>query len=372
VSALIDLSQQVLPILEANVFLFDGSEKKLLPLTSHGSERLVEEAAQHMESGIVDWVFSEKKTVIIPNLAHLVGDNTTQNFVIVPLILRNHNIGIYLIHTQKAQQEFSNQDMQLLSVLANQAAAGVENWRSYRQLMRANQELKASQAQMMQAAKLVALGELAASIVHEIKNPIQILMMHVDMAIRGKAVPNWLEMFNQQVHRLADITKRLMSFSRSVSDDFQVEPVDVNKALEEVVAIMHHDLLNKRVAVEKQLCETLPSVMGNANYLQQVFLNLLINARDAMPEGGKVTVATETKGFKVLIHVADTGTGISKETLDKMFTPFFTTKEAGKGTGLGLSICNKIVSQHRGEIKVKTEPNVGTTFSVVLPVTRVS
>ena len=135
---------------------------------------------------------------------------------------------------------------------------------------------------------------------------------------------------------------------------------------------MHHDLYNKRVAVEKRLCETLPSVMGNANYLQQVFLNLLINARDAMPEGGKVTVATETKGFKVLIHVADTGTGISKENLDKMFTPFFTTKEAGKGTGLGLSICNKIVSQHRGEIKVKTEVNVGTTFSVVLPVTRVS
>lgn len=370
VSTLIELSQQVLTILEANVFLFDATNKRLLPLTSHGSEHLVEEAQQHLESGIVDWVFSEKKTVIIPDLSNMVGNKAPQNYVIVPLILRNQNVGIYFIHSDKPQHEFSSQDMQLLSVLANQAAAGVENWRTYRQLMKANQELKTSQAQMMQAAKLVALGELAASIVHEIKNPIQILMMHVDMALRNKAIPNWLEMFNQQVKRLAEITKRLMSFSRSVSDEFQLEPVNVNKAVEDVVAIIHHDLQNNKVAVEQSLAEGLPTIMGNTNYLQQVFLNLLINARDAMPTGGKVSVSTETRDFKVFVHFTDTGTGIPKEALDKIFTPFFTTKEAGKGTGLGLSICNKIIGQHRGEIKVKTEINAGTTFSIVLPVRR--
>jgi signal transduction histidine kinase len=370
VSTLIELSQQVLPIIEANVFLFDMSDKRLLPLTSHGSSRLVAEAQQHLESGIVDWVFSEKKTVIIPDLSHMMGDGTPQNFVIVPLVLRNKDVGIYLIHTQKPQQEFSNQDMQLLTVLANQAAAGVENWRSYHQLMKANQELKASQAQMMQAAKLVALGELAASIVHEIKNPIQILMMHLDMAMKGKPVPNWLEMFNQQVRRLAEITKRLMTFSRKVSDDFQLELVDVNKAVEDVVAIVRHDFQNNKVSIATNLASTLPTIPGNANYLQQVFLNLLINARDAMPEGGRVDVSTETKGFRVLVHVADTGTGIPKEVIEKIFTPFFTTKEAGKGTGLGLSICSKIISQHKGEIKVQSSTEMGTTFSVSLPVRR--
>ena len=372
VSTLIELSQQVLPIIEANVFLFDNSEKRLLPLTSHGSERLVAEAQQHLESGIVDWVFSEMKTVIIPDLAHMMGDGTPQNFVIVPLVLRNKDVGIYLIHTQKPQQEFSNQDMQLLTVLANQAAAGVENWRSHHQLAKANQELKASQSQMMQAAKLVALGELAASIVHEIKNPIQILMMHLDMAMKGKPVPNWLEMFNQQVRRLADITKRLMNFSRKVSDDFQIELVNVNKAIEDVIAITRHDFVNNKVTITTDLATSLPTIPGNANYLQQVFLNLLINARDAMPQGGQVNVKTETKGFNVFVHIADTGTGISKEVLDKMFAPFFTTKEAGKGTGLGLSICSKIISQHKGEIKVETTPDIGTTFSVSLPVRRIA
>jgi hypothetical protein len=192
------------------------------------------------------------------------------------------------------------------------------------------------------------------------------------MAMRGKPAAKWLEMFNQQVRRLADITKRLMSFSHSVSDDFQIESVNVNRALEDVVAIIQHDLQNNKVKVERDLSETLPSVMGNTNYLQQVFLNLLINARDAMPQGGTIRVATESKEFNVFVHITDTGMGIPKEAIDKIFIPFFTTKEADKGTGLGLSICSKIVSQHKGEIKVKTELNVGTTFSIVLPLKRIS
>jgi len=371
VSTLIDLSRQVLPILESNVFLFDALGKKLMPLTSHGSERLVAEAHQHLESGIVDWVFSEKKTVIIPDLANLVSNGSPRNFVIVPLILRNENIGIYLIHTTKPQQEFTNQDMQLLSVLANQAAAGVENWRTHHQLVKANQELKASQAQMLQAAKLVALGELAAGIVHEIKNPIQILLAHVDLVKRGNPIPNWVDLFTTEVRRLAEITRRLMTFSHSVSDDVRLESVDVNKALEDIVAIVQHDLRNNKVTIERQFADSLPTITGNTNYLQQAFLNLLINARDAMPKGGTVTVKTELKDLNVVIQFADTGTGIPKEHLDRIFSAFFTTKEPGKGTGLGLSICKKIVSQHRGEIRVNSEVNVGTTFSIILPVRRI-
>jgi signal transduction histidine kinase len=159
-----------------------------------------------------------------------------------------------------------------------------------------------------------------------------------------------------------------MSFSRSVAEDVRLEPVDVNKALEEVVAIVQHDLRNKKVTVQKQFADSLPLISGNTNYLQQAFLNFIINARDAMPHGGTVTVRTELKDLNVVVQFADTGVGIPREHLDKLFSAFFTTKEAGKGTGLGLSICKKIVSQHSGEIKVASEVNVGTTFSVILPV----
>ena len=221
--------------------------------------------------------------------------------MIVPLILRSQGIGIFIIHTEKPQQEFSNQDIQLLSVLANQAAVGVENWRTYQQLLKANEELKASQAQMVQAAKLAAIGELAAGIAHEIKNPLQVLMLHLELVQAGRPLPNWIEMFSKQLKRLSDITLRLMNFARNVSEEVATEPININKAIEDIVMMVQHEFEGNGINMELQLADDLPCVGGNANYLQQVFLNLLINARDAMPEGGTITVATSLTGF----HVSD-------------------------------------------------------------------
>jgi signal transduction histidine kinase len=367
---LIELTKQVVPVQDANIFLLDEATNKLLPLSAQGSTRLLAEAQQQLESGIVDWVFSEKKTVIIPDLEGLIAQSNVMNFVIVPLILRNKGTGIYLIHTEKPHEEFSNQDIQLLTVLANQAAVGVENSRSYKQLAKVNEELKASQAQIMQAAKLAAIGELAASVVHEIKNPVQILILHVAMAEKGNAHPDWINVLSIQVKRLAEICKRLMDFSRNVSDEVPMSIVNVNKAVEEMVAIVHHEFRNDNIDIELSLSENLPSITGNSTYLQQVFLNLLINARDAMPQGGKVSVQTELKGMIVQVKFSDTGTGIKKEHLDRIFHPFFTTKEEGKGTGLGLSICSKLVAQHQGEMKVDSTEGAGTTFTIHLPVRR--
>ncbi|RPH29590.1 GAF domain-containing sensor histidine kinase, partial [bacterium] len=177
VSALIELTRQVIPVIESNIFLFEGKTNRALPLSSKGSSRLQQEAQEQIEAGIVDWVIAEKKTVVIPDLEYMMAGTSSKNFVIVPLLVRGQGIGIYLVHTVKSQPEFSNQDLQLLSVLANQAAAGVENWRTYRQLMKANEELKASQAQIVQAAKMAAIGELAAGVAHEIKNPLQVLLL---------------------------------------------------------------------------------------------------------------------------------------------------------------------------------------------------
>lgn len=368
VDTLIDLTKQVIPVLESNIFLLDEKANAFIPLSERKSSRLQEEVQQQLESGIVDWVFSENKTVIIPNLDHMITNKITRNFVVVPLVLHNRPIGIYVIHTEKAQNDFSNQDIQLLSVLANQAAAGVENWRTHQKLVKANEELKTSQANMIQAAKLAAIGELAANIVHEIKNPVQVLMMHVDIVQRGKTIPNGQELLSQQVKRLSDITKRLMNFSRNVSEDMPMVPVSLNKAVQEIVDMVKNEFRNEKVNIELNLAENLPMIPANANYLQQVFLNFLINARDAMPHGGRITVGTEMKGFNALIRFTDTGTGIDKKALERIFHPFFTTKEEGKGTGLGLSICKTIVNQHDGDIHVETEIGKGTTFTVILPI----
>jgi len=369
VSALIELTRQVIPVLDSNIFLFQSTSSRLIPLSSKGSPRLQTEAEHQLEAGIVDWVVAEKKTVIIPDLEHMVSKTSARNFVIVPLILRSQGIGIFIIHTEKSQQEFSNQDIQLLSVLANQAAVGVENWRTYQQLLKANEELKSSQAQMVQAAKLAAIGELAAGIAHEIKNPLQVLMLHMDLVQAGRPLPNWMDMFSKQLKRLSDITLRLMNFSRSASEEVTTDPIDVNKAIEDIVMMVQHEFEGNGIEINQNLAQDLPSVGGNANYLQQVFLNLLINARDAMPKGGTISVCTSLTGFQVCVKVSDTGQGIAKELQEKIFKPFFSTK-GDKGTGLGLAICSKIIAQHKGEIQVDSEVGKGTTFTIHLPVWR--
>jgi len=369
VSALIELARQVVPVLDCNIFLFQSTSSLLLPLSSKGSPRLGEEAQRQLEAGIVDWVIAEKKTVIIPDLDHMVSKSSARNFVIVPLILRSQGIGVFVIHTEKAQQEFSNQDIQLLSVLANQAAVGVENWRTYQQLLKANDELKASQAQMVQAAKLAAIGELAAGVAHEIKNPLQVLMLHLELVQAGRPLPNWIDMFSKQLKRLSDITLRLMNFARNVSEEVTAEPININKALEDIVMMVQHEFEGNGITLDLQLADDLPAVGGNANYLQQVFLNLLINARDAMPNGGTASITSSMTGYHVSVRIGDTGCGIPKDLQEKIFDPFFSTK-GEKGTGLGLAICSKIIAQHKGELRVESEVGKGTTFTIFLPVWR--
>ncbi len=369
VSALLELARQVIQVLDSNIFLFQSTSRHLLPLSSKSAPRLQAEAEHQLEAGIVDWVISEKKTVIIPDLEHMLAKSSARNFVIVPLILRSQGIGVFIIHTEKPQQEFSNQDIQLLSVLANQAAVGVENWRTYQQLLKANDELKASQAQMVQAAKLAAIGELAAGIAHEIKNPLQVLMLHLELVQAGRPLPNWIEMFSKQVKRLSDITLRLMNFSRNASEEVVTEPIDVNRAIEDIVMMVQHEFEGNGITIEQKLAQDLPAVGGNANYLQQVFLNLLINARDAMPGGGTIGVSSTLTGFHVCVSFSDTGHGIAKDLQEKIFKPFFSTK-GEKGTGLGLAICSKIIAQHKGEIRVESEEAKGTTFTIFLPVWR--
>jgi signal transduction histidine kinase len=176
-------------------------------------------------------------------------------------------------------------------------------------------------------------------------------------------------MFSKQVRRLADITRRLMDFARNASEEVKIEPVQVKKVIEETAAMVHHEFVGSGITFTMTLPDDLPPVAGNANYLQQVFLNLLLNARDAMPRGGSISISTALTGFHIIIRFSDTGVGIEKSILEKIFRPFFTTK-GEKGTGLGLAVCHKIIGQHKGEIRVESEVGKGATFTIFLPVWR--
>ena len=320
----------------------------------------------YIEDGIVDYVLREKRSIVLPDINTSLDEFDEKNFVIVPLVLRNEGIGIYLIHTNKKQIDFTNQILLLLSILANQTAVAVENSKNYNALLKANEELKITQAQMIQAAKLAAVGELAGGIAHEINNPLQILLGHIQLIQIGRDLPKRIEIVREQVEKIAQITRRLLNFSRKVPEDFKFEPVNINFAIQEILTLVSYQFKYNDIEVVLKLDPALPLIYGNKVYLQQVFLNLMINAKDAMQNGGKLTIETLSEGGNVVIKFTDTGIGIPPEIREKIFEAFFTTK-GSRGTGLGLSISRWIIKKHSGEIKVESEVGKGSTFIIVLP-----
>ncbi|HEU5451429.1 MAG TPA: ATP-binding protein, partial [Terriglobales bacterium] len=175
----------------------------------------------------------------------------------------------------------------------------------------------------------------------------------------------------QQTFRASEIVNNLLNFSRTSGTEFGA--VDINKVIQDTLALLEHQLKTARVRVEPRLCEHLPTVYGNTGKLQQVFLNLFLNARDAMPEGGTLTVST-ANGASVSVSIADTGGGIAQEHIPRIYDPFFTTKTAPKngrrGTGLGLSVTYGIIQEHAGKIRVDSSVGAGTTFHLEFPLMR--
>lgn len=223
--------------------------------------------------------------------------------------------------------------------------------------------------QLLQAEKLSSIGLLAAGIAHEVNTPIagissytQMLLKQTPETDRRKQI---LEKIEKQTFRAAEIVNGLLSFSRMNGSEFK--NVDINQLIHESLTLLDHQLSSSHITVESRYDESLPPVYGNAGKLQQVFLNILLNAKDAMPSGGELGIRTAMNDSMVIIDVTDTGTGISQENLSRIFDPFFTTKAIGKGTGLGLAVSYGIIQEHGGRIFVDSDSGKGTRFTVKLP-----
>ncbi len=366
--SLLELTRQVIPVEESMIFEVEKSRPNAKPFLPACSDHMLTASQHLLEEGILDWVIEQKKTTVVPDLNTSVGEAGARSFVVVPLVLRNEAIGVYIIHTEKVHRTLSDHELMLLGILANQAAVAIENLHNIDRLMNAAEELKKSQAQMLQAAKLASLGELAGGIAHEINNPLQILLGHIALLQQGKDIEHRIEIVRNQVQRIAQITRQLVSFSRSVPEELEHELVNVNWALTEIISLVDYQFKNRGIEFDLRFSDDVPPLESNKNYLQQAFLNLLINAKDAMPDGGEMVILTECVDEKINIRFSDSGTGIKKENLSKIFEPFFTTKEVGKGTGLGLPITRGIVRKFGGEMKVDSVEGRGTTFTITLPV----
>ena len=242
---------------------------------------------------------------------------------------------------------------------------------------------KQTEEELIQSEKMVSLGQLAASVVHEVNNPLAGIMVYVKLfqrkfkenKIQAESTEQQLQKMEKELYRTTRIIRNLLTFARQ--SESSMNPIDVNKAIEAALLLVRNQINLENINLEKNCHPQIPQVLADFDKIQQVLINIILNAIQAMPEGGNLTITTsvaqgvrvgDTKKDTVRIDIKDTGIGIPKENLKKLFTPFFTTKVKGKGVGLGLSVVHGIIGKLKGKIEVESEQDVGTTFSIYLEI----
>jgi PAS domain S-box-containing protein len=240
-------------------------------------------------------------------------------------------------------------------------------------------ERRRVEQQLFESEKLAAVGRLAAAVAHEINNPLEAIKnaLYLLVSRNDPDDPNrrFLEIANKETARVSAIIRQMLGFYRTTT---AMSPTDVNGIIEEAIALLERQMRQRHITVAAKLDSGLPHIYASGDQLKQVFLNLLLNAQEAMPRGGTISVSTRVPresdaefvlaGKQVLVQVQDSGTGISEENLRHIFEPFFSTKREGKGTGLGLWVSQGIVQHHGGQMKVRSRPGRGTTFTIALPI----
>ncbi|MBW8011726.1 MAG: GAF domain-containing protein [Chloroflexi bacterium] len=292
----------------------------------------------------------------------------------VPLILRGETIGTLTVQDDRPNRSFGPQDVQTLELLSPQVTVFIRNARLYQELEERIGAQRLAEERMIRSAKLAAVGEMAAGVAHELNNPLTTVTGFAELIL--EEVPEDfphrqdLEMVLDEALRARSVVRRLLDFSRQ--GDILRAQVDINEVMSDVLALVHHQAHISGVEVVIGLWDDMPQIRIDRNQMQQVFLNLMHNSIQAMPEGGamKVQTTVEERDGKqwIMVKISDSGEGIDQEDLPRIFEPFFTTKPSGAGTGLGLSVSYGIVSDHGGYIDVESELGEGSSFMVWLPI----
>jgi len=314
---------------------------------------------------------------ISPDVDLLINEGF-QSTVYIPLTTKGASIGVMCVSSLNPNK-FSSEVVEFLTVIGNHIGVAVDNASMHKNIKTAYQDLKEVQEQIVWTEKLASLGKLAATIAHEINNPLAGVLNYIRLIIkqlsRNRFTPEkledisrYLKIMESETARCGEIVKDLLAFARRTKITMESNRIEdiINKTLN----LISHELEMKELQLIKNIAPNLPKVKCDFKQIQQVLLNLMYNASEAMPNKGTLTItANRADGAKAFLEVAisDTGCGISEKDMENIFEPFFTTKEEGKGVGLGLSVVYGIIARHNGTIAVESEPGKGSTFKVRLP-----
>ncbi|MBD3403721.1 GAF domain-containing protein [candidate division GN15 bacterium] len=350
--------------------------ERLYPIKSKGSGKLPQDDDHfNAKSPLADYLTRLNRPVPTRELISDISSSEERKLlkmfepgIVVPLIYQTRLTGIFAMSEKVSGREFQLDDLEFLSILGNQIAVAIENARLYQGERDAIQQLRAAQQQLLQTERLAALGEMSAKVAHEVNNPLGIIKNYVLLINRAcrdnEQARGFVDIVSEEIDRIARIVKQLLDFHRPTG--MALQQVDVVQLVDDVLKLMERQLGSHEIHVFREYADGVPQLRAAPEGLKQVFLNLIINARDAMPNGGKLMVRVAEENGRVRIRFADTGTGIAPEHIPHIFEPFFTTKDSGEGTGLGLSVCYGIIKNHGGSITFRNlEP--GGEFSIDLP-----
>jgi signal transduction histidine kinase/HAMP domain-containing protein len=363
----------ILKVKQTVLMLFDQKQKIFAPFASAGQTSAGLQAAMQMPlEKIVDlYQKSEGQPIIINDTgqveqfsALVPEEEHERNIMLAWLLTKDKVLGA--IRVSDKNGSFTDEDSKILIILASHMAVALENADLYRNLQNNMAELRETQEQLIQSAKLAAIGELASNVAHEINNPLTSIIGFAELSKEDddiESIRKSLDIIEKESLRARDIVKQLLGFARK--KPLHLTEVDINVVVKEVVVLSSSQTRMGKVKVIEEYSD-IPLTTGDFDQLKQVFLNIITNAIHAMPGGGSLAIRTSTMGEYILVSFSDTGHGISSEIRHRIFEPFFSTKKE-MGTGLGLSISYRIVQDHLGRIDVESEPGKGTTFTVRLP-----
>jgi PAS domain S-box-containing protein len=277
-----------------------------------------------------------------------------------------------MIHKNKRGEEIAGSlSASILYDDEGKETATVGIFTDLRPILKVEERLRETQQQLLQAEKLAAMGRLTAQVAHELNNPIYGIMNTLEL-LKTEIPPDSkrrriLDLSLLETKRLSEMLRSMLSFSKPQEEERR--EIDINEFLEDIMLFLEKQLKEATIKVKTKFSGEVPPVVASPNQMRQVILNVVANAKDAMAGGGTLTIETRAKNNDIVIKIKDTGPGIPGETKAKIFDAFFTTKQKVKGVGLGLSVCYGIIKDHGGEIRVKSKPGEGATFSIKLPKT---
>ena len=362
----------------SSLYVVDWDKNEVWTRVAQG----VEEIRMPLGKGIAGRVAETGKTINVPNAYDVPEFDpawdrkhgyVTRSMLCIPLRGRNGDvIGVFAL-LNKYDGQFTSNDEDLLAAIGAGVAVSLENALLVDKLRQTNQKLAETYDQLMQSEKLSVLGLLASTVAHDIQNPLAVVMGHAEILAQSfpqnSDVQRSTDAVIRQVDRVSDLVDSIRTYSRKDKDT--LIQVDVHSVLEEALILTDRLLVTNGIEVNKEYSSDLPHALANAGRLEQVFMNLIQNAAQAMSDGGQLTLATRlvdrlSRSY-IEIEVSDMGGGIHPEREEQIFKAFFTTKSEEEGTGLGLAICHRIIEAHNGSITLQNRPGEGATFLIRIP-----